>query len=225
MRSCGRSVRLDASSHRQTKRYWCSSTCAKANSLPNLPPASRYRPRPTGAVCRNRGPAGCSRTHAGPSTPRREKKAALPGPRRNTRALAADRLFYSGTHRGHGMNLQTVSCPNGELLWGSGDLPGSTHGTTAARIWQILAALANAGLTRWRLGATKAWTQPETNCSRLTRAETSPNPQDSPAGLNRRCASSEEQQALMQGHSVEPRWGGCVDDPGTRLWVARRPDP
>jgi len=60
--------------------------------------------------------------------------------------IAADRPFYSGKHRRHGMNLQTVSCPKGELLWISGDLPGSTHDTTAARIWQIPAALANAGL-------------------------------------------------------------------------------
>ena len=44
------------------------------------------------------------------------------------------------------MNLQTVSCPKCELLWISGDLPRSTHSTTAARVWQIAAALANAGL-------------------------------------------------------------------------------
>lgn len=30
--------------------------------------------------------------------------------------IAADRPFYSGKHRRHGMNLQTVSCPNRELL-------------------------------------------------------------------------------------------------------------
>ncbi|NIJ09843.1 hypothetical protein FHU38_000187 [Saccharomonospora amisosensis] len=33
-----------------------------------------------------------------------------------------------------------------DFLWVSGDLPGSTHDTAAARIWQILAALCDAGL-------------------------------------------------------------------------------
>lgn len=60
--------------------------------------------------------------------------------------IAADRPFYSGKHRRHGMNLQILSAPDGELLWVSGDLPGSTHDTTAARLWQIPAALTKAGL-------------------------------------------------------------------------------
>lgn len=32
------------------------------------------------------------------------------------------------------------------ILWVSGELPGSTHDTAAARIWQILAALEQSGL-------------------------------------------------------------------------------
>ena len=60
--------------------------------------------------------------------------------------IAADRPFYSGKHRTHGMNLQVISSPDGELLWVSGDLPGSTHDTAAARIWQVLSALEKAGL-------------------------------------------------------------------------------
>jgi hypothetical protein len=36
--------------------------------------------------------------------------------------------------------------PDGTILWVSGDLPGSTHDTAAARIWNILAALRDAGL-------------------------------------------------------------------------------
>ena len=43
------------------------------------------------------------------------------------------------------MNLQVIASPDGTILWVSGDLPGSTH-DTAARIWQILAALDEAGL-------------------------------------------------------------------------------
>ncbi|GGN30002.1 hypothetical protein GCM10011609_87480 [Lentzea pudingi] len=60
--------------------------------------------------------------------------------------IAADRPFYSGKHRMHGMNLQVIAFPNGTILWVSGDLPGSTHDTAAARIWNILAALRQAGL-------------------------------------------------------------------------------
>jgi hypothetical protein len=40
--------------------------------------------------------------------------------------VAADRPFYSGKHRRHGMNLQVISAPDGEILWVSGPLPGAT---------------------------------------------------------------------------------------------------
>jgi hypothetical protein len=60
--------------------------------------------------------------------------------------IAADRPFYSGKHRMHGMNLQIIASPDGTILWVSGELPGSTHDTAAARIWHILAALRDAGL-------------------------------------------------------------------------------
>ncbi|GGU86031.1 hypothetical protein GCM10010178_90190 [Lentzea flava] len=46
----------------------------------------------------------------------------------------------------HGMNLQVIASPDGTILWVSGDLPGSTHDTAAARIWNILAALRETGL-------------------------------------------------------------------------------
>ena len=60
--------------------------------------------------------------------------------------LAADRPFYSGKHRKHGMNLQVIASPAGEILWASGALPGSVHDLTAARIWGIVRRLAAAGL-------------------------------------------------------------------------------
>jgi DDE superfamily endonuclease len=60
--------------------------------------------------------------------------------------LAADRPFYSGKHRKHGMNLQVIATPNGEIVWISGALPGSVHDLNAARIWGILRALDSAGL-------------------------------------------------------------------------------
>src|SRR5262249_5582784 len=49
--------------------------------------------------------------------------------------VAADRPFYSGKHRKHGMNLQVIASPQGEILWVSGALPGAVHDLTAARIW------------------------------------------------------------------------------------------
>ena len=60
--------------------------------------------------------------------------------------VAADRPFYSGKHQKHGMNLQVIAAPDGEILWVSGPLPGSVHDLTAARIWGILRDLAAAGL-------------------------------------------------------------------------------
>ena len=60
--------------------------------------------------------------------------------------VAADRPFYSGKHRKHGMNLQVISSPAGEILWVSGPLPGAAHDLTAARIWGIVRELEAAGL-------------------------------------------------------------------------------
>ena len=60
--------------------------------------------------------------------------------------VAADRPFYSGKHRRHGMNLQVIAAPDGEPLWVSGPLPGAVHDLTAARIWGIIRELAAAGL-------------------------------------------------------------------------------
>ena len=60
--------------------------------------------------------------------------------------VAADRPFYSGKHRKHGMNLQVISSPQGEIVWVSGPLPGATHDLTAGRIWGIIRELEAAGL-------------------------------------------------------------------------------
>jgi hypothetical protein len=60
--------------------------------------------------------------------------------------VAADRPFYSGKHRKHGMNLQVIAGPGGEIVWVSGPLPGAVHDLTAARIWGIIKELAACGL-------------------------------------------------------------------------------
>jgi hypothetical protein len=60
--------------------------------------------------------------------------------------VAADRPFYSGKHRRHGMNLQVIATPDGDIVWVSWPLPGAVHDLTAARIWGILRELAASGL-------------------------------------------------------------------------------
>ncbi|MGI5171430.1 transposase family protein [Spirillospora sp. CA-253888] len=52
-----------------------------------------------------------------------------------------DRLHYSGKHRRHGMNIQFITGPHGELIWASPALPGSTHDLTAARDHGIITGL------------------------------------------------------------------------------------
>ena len=41
--------------------------------------------------------------------------------------VAADRPFYSGKHKKHGMNLQVIASPHGDILRVSGALPGAVH--------------------------------------------------------------------------------------------------
>jgi hypothetical protein len=60
--------------------------------------------------------------------------------------VAADRPFYSGKHRRHGMNLQVISSPDGNIVWVSSPLPGAVRDLTAARIWGIVRELAASGL-------------------------------------------------------------------------------
>jgi hypothetical protein len=60
--------------------------------------------------------------------------------------VAADRPFYSGKHKQHGMNLQVIASPDGDILWVSGALPGAVHDKKAEWIWGVLAELEAAGL-------------------------------------------------------------------------------
>ncbi|WP_236568058.1 MULTISPECIES: transposase family protein [unclassified Nocardiopsis] len=60
--------------------------------------------------------------------------------------LAADRPFYSGKHKQHGMDIQAVSAPDGEPVWTSWSLPGAVHDTRAARVWKIAERIEAAGL-------------------------------------------------------------------------------
>ena len=55
--------------------------------------------------------------------------------------IAADRPFYSGKHKKHGMNVQVLADPAGRLLWASPALPGAVHDIRAAREHGIIDAL------------------------------------------------------------------------------------
>lgn len=55
--------------------------------------------------------------------------------------IAADRPYYSGKHKRHGMNVQVLADPAGRLLWASPALPGAVHDIKAARTHGIIDAL------------------------------------------------------------------------------------
>ncbi|MDX2819276.1 transposase family protein [Streptomyces sp. PA03-5A] len=63
--------------------------------------------------------------------------------------IAADRPFYSGKHKKHGMNVQVITDPFGRLLRASPALPGAVHDIKAARTHGIPAALTQAGVRCW----------------------------------------------------------------------------
>ncbi|WP_031002124.1 IS5 family transposase [Streptomyces sp. NRRL F-5727] len=66
-----------------------------------------------------------------------------------TDRIAADRPFYSGKHKKHGMNVQILADPAGRLLWASPALPGAIHDFWAARQHGIVDVLTDAGITCW----------------------------------------------------------------------------
>lgn len=63
--------------------------------------------------------------------------------------IAADRPFYSGKHKKHGMNVQVLADPSGRLLWASPALPGAVHDVRAAREHGIVDMLTDASITCW----------------------------------------------------------------------------
>jgi hypothetical protein len=63
--------------------------------------------------------------------------------------IAADRPYYSGKHKKHGMNVQVIADPSGRLLWASPALPGAVHDIRAARTHGVIDALTAAGLRCW----------------------------------------------------------------------------
>ncbi len=79
--------------------------------------------------------------------PAAHRLGAPPG--RRLGEIAADRPYYSGKHKRHGMNVQVIADPFGRLLWASPALPGAVHGIKAARTHGVIEALAEAGARCW----------------------------------------------------------------------------
>jgi hypothetical protein len=72
------------------------------------------------------------------------------------RKTGGQRAFYSGKHKRHGLSVQTVCSPDGELLWASAPLPGATVDVTAARragiagmLTSLIGVLADLGYLGW----------------------------------------------------------------------------
>jgi hypothetical protein len=72
------------------------------------------------------------------------------------RKTAGQRAYYSGKHKRHGLNVQTVCSPAGELLWAAAPQPGATVDVTAARkagiagmLTSVIGVLADLGYLGW----------------------------------------------------------------------------
>jgi hypothetical protein len=72
------------------------------------------------------------------------------------RKTAGQKAFYSGKHKRHGLNVQTVCSPDGELLWAAAPLPGATVDIAAARkagiaemLVSLIGVLADLGYLGW----------------------------------------------------------------------------
>jgi hypothetical protein len=72
------------------------------------------------------------------------------------RKTGGQKAFHSGKHKRHGVNVQTVCSPDGELLWASAAQPGRTVDITAARraglaavLVLLIGMLADLGYVGW----------------------------------------------------------------------------
>ncbi|MFF3127552.1 transposase family protein [Streptomyces sp. NPDC057908] len=82
-------------------------------------------------------------------TVRRKAYVILDGTLLPIDRIAADRPYYSGKKKHHGMNVQVLADPAGRLIWASDALPGATHDLTAARTHNIPAALTADNIKCW----------------------------------------------------------------------------
>ncbi len=74
--------------------------------------------------------------------------------------VAADRPFYSGKHKMHGMNLQVIASPDGTILWVSGDLPAALTTPPPPESGRSSPRCATQSSSRWATRAITAMTTP-----------------------------------------------------------------
>jgi Helix-turn-helix of DDE superfamily endonuclease/DDE superfamily endonuclease len=98
----------------------------------------------------------------------------------HTDRVKADRPYFSGKHRVHGMNVQVIAGPDGTILWTSGAMPGKTHDLTAARFGAFCASWRRPGSSPWQTRPIKGPRPPSS--SRPTRARTNPSPKSRRTG-------------------------------------------
>jgi hypothetical protein len=97
---------------------WCSRTCARARRSPSWRQGwDRHRDR-VAVRQRDRGPAGRPLPEAAPALADAKETGhayvVIDGILIAVDRVAADRPFYSGKHRCHGMNLQVIASPDGD---------------------------------------------------------------------------------------------------------------
>jgi hypothetical protein len=109
--------------------------------------------------------------------------------------VARDKPFYSGKHKKHGMNLQVIASPRGDVLWVPARCP--------ARSTIKRPSGSGASSTSWRK---PAWSPSRTRATRAapgrrsrTRARTSPSPRKRPTVPTRNSAPRRARERAAQG--------------------------
>jgi hypothetical protein len=94
------------------------------------------------------------------------------------RKTGGQRAFYSGKHKRHGLNVQTVCSPHRDLLRAAAPRPGAVVDVTAARqagiagdILRCIGERGNAQLKHWKALATELRCRPE-RCTAVVKADT-----------------------------------------------------
>jgi hypothetical protein len=117
---------------------WC--TCAGTIPSPNSPPSSAS---PSAPPTPTRQPSSTCSPNRAPGLLRALREAdlayvLLDGTLAECDRVGDSRADFSHKHRRHGVNVQVVTDPVGQLLWVSPAMPGRAHDLTAARAHRII---------------------------------------------------------------------------------------
>ena len=139
------------------------------------------------------------------------------------RKTGGQRAFYSGKHKRHGLNVQTVCSPDGELLWAAAPQPGATVDVTAARKAGIAAMLSLAdrrvrrpGVSR--LGPGGDHRPPQAAGQGADRGAAGREPAAGPAPLRRRARQRPPEVLEGPGHRAALPPGAAAPPWSRRSW-------